>query len=164
MKDRVRESVFDLLADSVVGQEVIDLFAGTGAIGLEAMSRGASGATFIERHVPTARRIRAILAEWGLEARARVVTADSFFWLRHDWKPSSTPTLLFCSPPYASYESQRAALCGLLTDFGSRSAPGSRIVAESDERFDATVSLPGFAWRVRAYPPAILAIGSPIRS
>src|SRR5438105_2010542 len=53
MKDRVREAVFNLLGPSVTGSHAIDLFAGTGALGLEALSRGAARATFIERHFPT---------------------------------------------------------------------------------------------------------------
>ena len=53
MKDRVREAVFNLLGPAVVGSHAIDLFAGTGALGLEAISRGAVRATFLERHLPT---------------------------------------------------------------------------------------------------------------
>src|SRR5262249_42961688 len=54
MKDRVREALFNLIGPNVRGMHAIDLFAGTGALGLEAISRGAAGATFIERHYPTA--------------------------------------------------------------------------------------------------------------
>src|SRR5947207_6491605 len=54
MKDRVREAVFNLLGAQVAGTQAIDLFAGTGALGLEALSRGAAQATFIDRHLPTA--------------------------------------------------------------------------------------------------------------
>src|SRR5437868_14777408 len=57
MKDRVREAVFNLLGPQIAGSHAIDLFAGTGALGLEAISRGASKATFIERHLPTAKLI-----------------------------------------------------------------------------------------------------------
>src|SRR6185369_13778531 len=55
MKDRVREAVFNLLGPGVKGSHAIDLFAGTGALGLEAISRGAAQATLIERHLPTSR-------------------------------------------------------------------------------------------------------------
>src|SRR3954453_4982920 len=61
MKDRVREAVFNLLGAPVEGSHAIDLFAGTGALGLEAISRGAVRATFIERHVPTAKIIKQTL-------------------------------------------------------------------------------------------------------
>src|SRR6186713_2214397 len=57
MKDRVREAVFNLLGPQIKGTHAIDLFAGTGALGLEAVSRGASRATLIERHLPTAKLI-----------------------------------------------------------------------------------------------------------
>src|SRR4051794_22495694 len=57
MKDRVREAVFNLLGKQIAGSHAIDLFAGTGALGLEALSRGAARATFIERHFLTAKLI-----------------------------------------------------------------------------------------------------------
>ena len=57
MKDRVREAVFNLVGPTVVGSYAIDLFAGTGVLGIEAVSRGAASATLIERHFPTARAI-----------------------------------------------------------------------------------------------------------
>src|SRR4029453_14397542 len=57
MKDRVREAVFNLLGPGVQGAHALDLFAGTGALGLEAISRGAARATFLERHLPTCRLI-----------------------------------------------------------------------------------------------------------
>src|SRR5271154_4383856 len=57
MKDRVREALFNLLSTAVKGKVAIDLFAGTGALGLEALSRGAARAVFIERHRPTAQTI-----------------------------------------------------------------------------------------------------------
>ena len=57
MKHRTREAIFNLVTTDAVGRHVIDLFAGTGALGLEALSRGAASATFIEKHVPSARVI-----------------------------------------------------------------------------------------------------------
>ena len=62
MKDRVREALFNLVGPSVIGSHAIDLFAGTGALGLEALSRGAARATFIERHYPTADTIKENIA------------------------------------------------------------------------------------------------------
>lgn len=70
--DRVKESLFDLLGDSVEGARVLDLFAGVGSLGIEALSRGASEAHFIEQHRATAGSIRANLERAHLADRARV--------------------------------------------------------------------------------------------
>src|SRR5262245_47326918 len=78
--DRVREAVFNLLGTSVEGCHAIDLFAGTGALGFEALSRGAARATFIERHFPTAKLIEENAAAIGVEDRIAVVFGDAFRW------------------------------------------------------------------------------------
>ena len=71
MKDRVREALFNLLGNAVEGKIAIDLFAGTGALGLEALSRGASRAVFIERHRPTAQTFAAMPRHWGRKQSSR---------------------------------------------------------------------------------------------
>ena len=85
MKDRLREAVFDVLATAVKGKHAIDLFAGTGALGLEALSRGATRATFIERHFPTARLIERNIASLGVTERATVYAGDAFLWPRQSF-------------------------------------------------------------------------------
>ena len=82
MKDRLREAIFNLIGPEIRGRHAIDLFAGTGALGLEAISRGAARATLIEQHHPTADLIRKNIAELGLEARADVAVGNTFIW----WK------------------------------------------------------------------------------
>merc|ERR1711969_265866 len=74
--DRVRESLFARLGD-LSGRQVLDLYAGSGALGLEAFSRGAAGVVFVERSPRVARVLRKNLVELGLEAEARVVAADA---------------------------------------------------------------------------------------
>ena len=100
--DRVRESLFNRLThafgDPVPGAVVLDLFAGTGALGLEALSRGAARATFVERHRATAALIRRNVADLGLGDRARVVERDAT-------KPGpadEAATLVFLDPPYGT--------------------------------------------------------------
>src|SRR5262245_15225985 len=78
MKDRVREAVFNLLGTQVEASHAIDLFAGTGALGLEAISRGAARATFIERHLPTAKQIEENALALGIRDRVAVVFGDAF--------------------------------------------------------------------------------------
>jgi 16S rRNA G966 N2-methylase RsmD len=93
MKDRLREAVFNLLGTDVRGKHALDLFAGTGALGLEAISRGAARATLLEQHHPTAAVIRQNIAELGLEAQAEVVPGNTFIWW-HKQKKSGCEDLL----------------------------------------------------------------------
>lgn len=114
--DFVREAVFDMLAslDAVVGSEVVDLFAGTGAMGIEALSRGAVGATFVDHHRRARQTILANLTAAGFGTSGttdetgpsvRVVGADVLTWL--GGAPAATQTgnnracdLVLCDPPY----------------------------------------------------------------
>jgi hypothetical protein len=75
MKDRIREAIFNLLGPAVQGKHAIDLFAGTGALALEALSRGARHATLIERHVPTAEIVRRNMAALDVSSICDLVTA-----------------------------------------------------------------------------------------
>ena len=74
---RVKEALFSILAERVSGARVLDLFAGTGAIGFEALSRGAAAVTFVELHAPSARAIRSTACDLGVERRATVVCAPA---------------------------------------------------------------------------------------
>jgi len=74
---RVKEALFSILGERIVGARVLDLYAGTGAIGFEALSRGAEHATFVELHAPTANAIKSAAIELGVEKRASVVTAPA---------------------------------------------------------------------------------------
>src|SRR5262245_4014790 len=80
MKDRVREAVFNLIGPGVVGSHASDLFAGTGALGLEAISRGALRATLIERHSPTLELIKQNAAALGVAERIEARFGDAFLW------------------------------------------------------------------------------------
>jgi len=100
--DRVRETVFNWLAPYIAGARCIDLFAGTGALCLEALSRGASQAVMVERSATVARQLRQIIA--GLGANATVTEADAIGFL-DSWGRGSDPRpfdLVFVDPPFAS--------------------------------------------------------------
>lgn len=80
--DRVKESLFGILQPRIEGARFLDLFAGTGAVGIEALSRGAASAWFVERDWQAIRVIRHNLEATGLAARARVVRDDAFRFLK----------------------------------------------------------------------------------
>ena len=111
MKDRVREAAFNLIHSYVEGSFVLDLFGGTGALGLEALSRGAVGAVFTEQHFPTVRIIRQNIAALGLEAQTQVFAGDVFLHYKKEQAlPKDHPWLIFCSPPYFFFKESTASL------------------------------------------------------
>ena len=102
--DRVKESVFNALGSlgALEGAEVLDLFAGSGALGIEALSRGAPNATFVDDHPRSIAALRLNLAATGLTDRARVVRQDVFTHLAGPGSRSAQrcPLLVFADPPY----------------------------------------------------------------
>jgi 16S rRNA (guanine966-N2)-methyltransferase len=96
ISDRVKESVFNILAAEIVGAHVLDLFAGTGSVGIEALSRGAEQAVFVEKQARATATIRANLRSTRLEARARIVQADVFKFLAGEPEPFD---LVYIAPP-----------------------------------------------------------------
>jgi 16S rRNA (guanine(966)-N(2))-methyltransferase RsmD len=158
MKDRVREAVFNLLGNTVQGKHAVDLFAGTGALGLEALSRGAVRATFVEQHVPTATILRQNISILGVQDRAEVVQANVFLRVRWEPRLSSLPRLVFCCPPYAFFVERQEAMRELLRNLWEAAPPESALLVESDTRFDFRLLAEGGAWDVRTYPPAVVGI------
>ena len=160
MKDRLREAIFNLLGLEAVGKHAIDLFAGTGALGLEAISRGSLRATFVEQHFPTARVVRQNAALLGVADRCKVVSANVFLWAENDRIEGAEPWVVFCSPPYDFYVERQADVLALVGKLIERAPAQSFFVIESDARFDMELlpQLPG-GWDVRPYPPAVVAIG-----
>ena len=97
--DRVRETLFNWLAARVPGARCLDLFAGSGALGLEALSRGAAHVTFVEHDAAAAREIAARLTEWGARA-ASVAQSDARKFLERT--PAAPFDIVFLDPPFAS--------------------------------------------------------------
>lgn len=98
--DRVREAVFSILAAEVEGARVLDIFAGTGALGLEALSRGAARAVFVDRRSQALKTIKRSVEALGLEGSARIVRTDLSRGpggLRQETGPFD---LIFMDPPY----------------------------------------------------------------
>ena len=158
MKDRVREALFNLLGKAVAGKVAIDLFAGTGALALEALSRGASRAVLIERHRPTAQTIHRNSTILGVESIVDITAADTFLWARRLPDLGIAPWIVFCSPPYDLYVTQRNDMLQLVRHLMQISPPASLFAVESDDRFDFCELPEAERWDIRPYPPAILGI------
>jgi 16S rRNA (guanine966-N2)-methyltransferase len=96
--DSVRETLFKWLGTRIVGARCLDLFAGSGALGLESLSRGASAVVFVEQHAAIARALIALMAEWNVQG-AEVERADAFSYLRGAAQPFD---IVFLDPPFAT--------------------------------------------------------------
>ena len=110
--DKVREALFSILGARVMGGRFLDLYAGTGAVGIEALSRGAAAVTFVEASRPAVEVLRKNLDTCQLVERARVwVGRTSTFLARRDWWEGPY-TVVFADPPYAA-RSEIEVLAGL---------------------------------------------------
>ena len=97
--DRVRETVFNWLQFELAGRRCLDLFAGSGALGFEALSRGAGEVVFVERDPVSARAINDMLAQLRCD-RGRVEQLDALAWLERGPLPSQPFDIVFLDPPY----------------------------------------------------------------
>ena len=130
--DRVREAVFSILGD-VGGERVLDLYCGTGALAIEAISRGATSAVLVDTQVTTARRNVEAL---GIEDRCEVVRGDA---VRHLGSEGRRFDLIFCDPPYRLADRLGPGLTRLIPD---RLAERGRVIVESDVRQPLGLELP----------------------
>lgn len=108
--DRLRETLFDILASRIEGATFLDAYAGTGAVGMEALSRGAAHAFFLERHRTALEAIRQNLASLGLERRATVAAGPVLLTL-----PKHHADIVFLDPPY-DLEREYAAVLEVLSE------------------------------------------------
>ena len=135
--DRVREALFSALGN-LEGARVLDLYAGTGALGIEALSRGASAAVFVERSRAALAVLRSNLEELELNDRsgpARVIRGEASAVLRRLSRAGERFDLVLLDPPYASDEAPRA-LEGLVV--GELLAPEAEVVLEGSRRHPVT--------------------------
>jgi 16S rRNA (guanine966-N2)-methyltransferase len=158
MKDRLREAIFNLIGAELRGKRAVDLFAGTGALALEAISRGAAAATLIEQHFPTAAIIRRNAAALGVDAAVETATANVFIWWKRQPDLGTDPWAVFCSPPYDFYIERTDEMLELIEGLVAAAPGGSLFAVEADKRFDFALLPHADDWDVRTYPPAVVGI------
>ncbi|MFZ0633594.1 MAG: 16S rRNA (guanine(966)-N(2))-methyltransferase RsmD [Acidobacteriaceae bacterium] len=134
--DRLRETLFNVLAPRIEGAVFLDLYAGSGAVGIEALSRGALEAIFVEQAEPALRAIRANLASLGIPGgyalESRTVNAS----LRRLADMGRQADLVFLDPPYRQAEEYEVALGLLGGECAGLLSPGALVIAEHDKRRD----------------------------
>jgi 16S rRNA (guanine966-N2)-methyltransferase len=143
--DRLRETLFNILAPSLAGSRFLDVFAGTGAVGIEALSRGAVEAIFIEKHAPAAKLIRSNLDSLGISSGATILVFDALVALER-LAARQTPTtsridFVFLDPPYAARADYLRTLEFLASDSASFLSPDALIIFEHHHKFSQPESV-----------------------
>ncbi|HTA47484.1 MAG TPA: 16S rRNA (guanine(966)-N(2))-methyltransferase RsmD [Bryobacteraceae bacterium] len=122
--DRLRETLFNILSPAIAGAVFVDAYAGTGAVGIEALSRGARHAIFIEKRREAVNLIRANLATLKIESRARVIHGSASLYL-----DKLDADIVFLDPPYPKEREYQAALEALETK------PPELVIVQHSARF-----------------------------
>jgi len=128
----VREALFSILGNAVPDRPFVDVFAGTGANGMEALSRGASYAYFIERDFRLAQDIDDHLKRFGVADRAQVVRTDVYRWASQ-WQPPQEPVNVFISPPFADLQHRLEDFLALTGRLQQKVAEEAVIVLQTEK-------------------------------
>jgi len=151
----VKEAIFNIVAPYIEGATVIDLFAGSGAIGIEALSRGAAHVTFVDREERGLAILRQNLDTLGLKQRARVIRADVARWIEGSADELQAADLIILDPPYGDAVFDRTLLAI------DRSASRATVVAEYSRRQQLPAMSRLQLGRERRYGDTMLAVLRP---
>jgi 16S rRNA (guanine966-N2)-methyltransferase len=147
----VREALFSILGNAVPDRPFYDVFAGTGVVGLEAISRGASRAQLIERDASQAAKLHKAVVGWKLTSRVQVLRADAYRWAER-WIPNPEAVNVFLSPPFPDLTGEKAeAFARLIEVLWAKLPPESVLSVQVENNYD-TKTLPDSAdWDIRPY-------------
>ena len=141
--DMLRETLFNILGPRVAGSRFLDLFAGTGALGIEAISRGAISAVFVENHPAAVRLIRENLASLEINAEARIIaSAVAPALAKLQSEHAAAFDFIFLDPPYVNEKDYKATLRAL--ENSSLIAESTIVIAERHKSFELPASLGQF--------------------
>ncbi len=138
--NRVREALFSIIGPRIQGARVADFFAGTGAVGIEALSRGAGHVAFVDSDPQAVKLLRANVTHCGLAARAAVYAVPVATFLRRHGPSAGPYDIVFADPPYRS-DAGVAFLSSLTT--GVTLALGSLIILEHDSKATVPAEIGG---------------------
>jgi 16S rRNA (guanine(966)-N(2))-methyltransferase RsmD len=127
----VREALFSILGNAVPDRPFFDVFAGTGVVGLEALSRGAKSVIFVERDFRLVAELEQHAAEFRVADAVSVARADVYLWAMR-WRPPAEPVTVFLSPPFADYERRTGDLAELVTSIREKVHAGSVVVLQAE--------------------------------
>jgi 16S rRNA (guanine(966)-N(2))-methyltransferase RsmD len=127
--DRLRETLFNVLSPRIEGARFLDLYAGSGAVGIEAISRGAVHVTFVERAPAALKVLRDNLARLGVR-QVEIAQSSVAAFVRKAPVPAQGFDLVFLDPPYDAVDEYSATLSAMGGAASARLAPGSMVIAE----------------------------------
>lgn len=164
MKDRTREAVMNLLGSTFDDSIAFDLFAGTGVLAFEAISRGATRAVLFDVLAHGILDIRKNSESLGIKSKIVVLQKDVIRWsetLEQNLsflQLDNVPWIVFCCPPYALWETQGDALTGMLSNWIDKSPAGSLFAVELEDKTPLSLLPTTLEWDIRNYKPAKMAI------
>jgi 16S rRNA (guanine(966)-N(2))-methyltransferase RsmD len=127
----VREALFSILGNAVPDRPFFDVFAGTGIIGLEALSRGASSVVFVERDFQLIGELEGHIRRFGVGGQSHIARADVYRWAER-FEPPAEPITVFLSPPFADFEDRPDQLLQVISRLQARLHPGSVLVLQAE--------------------------------
>ena len=167
MKDSVRENLFNILGRACRGAIAFDLFAGTGVLAFEAISRGAIRATVVETNRRAMIEMRKTTERLDLESKLSMISGDAFglfdqILRPHPSEPADTAWIVFLSPPYSMWTDEETypKLAAVIEHVKRWAPPGSVLAVETDDTFDCE-NLPEGDWDIRRYGITQLAFLEP---
>lgn len=148
----VREALFSILGNAVPDRVFYDVFSGSGVVGLEAVSRGASGGRLIEQNPRQANVIQKYADRFGVGDRVQVLRADAYRWAER-WVPTAgQPVNLYLSPPFPDLEGVKVfEFVKLVTTLLTKAPDDSVIVVQAEDGFPVTDLPDPQSWDVRRY-------------
>src|SRR6478735_6697716 len=131
----VREALFSILGNAVPGRVFYDLFAGTGVVGLESVSRGATAARLIEKDPKQVAAIQKYADEFGVADKVQVLRADAYRWAER-WVPAGTaPVNLFLSPPFPDLTEKADEFMALVNGLLAKAPDESVLTIQAEDGF-----------------------------
>lgn len=161
--DMVRQALFSILGEAVPNRPFFDVFAGSGVVGLEALSRGARSVVFLERHARLVREVEHNLQAFGLAARGRVLRLDAYRWAAQTEK-FTEPVNIFLSPPFYDVQHHSEELLALLGHLQDRLPVGSVLVLQAEKNSPLDEATQLTSWEQRRYGRNLLFIWEPVVS
>lgn len=147
----VREALFSILGNAVPGRVFYDVFAGTGVVGLEAVSRGATSSRFIEADQRQATDIQKYADQFGIAKQVQVLRADVYRWAERWIPPGAAPVNLFLSPPFPDLSQRADEFLKLIDDLLAKAPTDSVLTIQAEDGFPVE-KLPHLdKWDVRRY-------------
>jgi 16S rRNA (guanine966-N2)-methyltransferase len=146
----VREAYFSILGNAIPDRQFIDIFAGTGVIGIEALSRGAAATHFIERDPGLGKDIEIALRNFNLTRQAKLYRTDAYRWVAA-WMAPKEPVNVFLSPPFPDLSEKTEDLLTAIQTLQSKVAEDSVIVIQSERDSPLDDAELMRDWEVRHY-------------